>query len=91
MLGLRGVSFAANFPFAFVDGFAMLAILIGCARKQPTQTRVRLLGACVLPGVLVSVFLSAPAVLHWPKGQLGYGAHSLGEMFKTVAQASLTG
>jgi hypothetical protein len=84
------LSFAANFSFAFVDAFAMLAILIwACARTLATRTRVRLLGACVLPGVLVSVFLSVPAVLHWPKGQLGYGAHSLGEMFKTVALASL--
>src|ERR1035437_7559868 len=84
------LSFAANFSFAFVNAFAMLAILIwACARTQATQTRVRLLGACVLPGMLVSVFLSVPAVLHWPKGQLNYGAHSLGEMFSTVAQASL--
>ena len=84
------LSFAANFSFAFVDAFAMLAILAwACARTQATQTRARLLGACMLPGLLVSVFLSVPAVLHWPKGQLGYGAHSLGEMFATVARASL--
>ena len=84
------LSFAANFSFAFVDAFALLAILVwACARTQATQARVRLLGACLLPGLLVSMFLSAPAVLHWPKGQLGYGAHSLGEMFSTVARASL--
>jgi len=84
------LSFAANLSFAFVDAFAMLAILTwACARTQATQTRARLLGACMLPGLLVSVFLSVPAVLHWPKGQLGYGAHSLGEMFATVARASL--
>src|ERR1035437_2304324 len=88
--GCAALSFAANFSFAFVNAFAMLAILTwACARTQVTRTRVRLLGACVLPGVLVSVFLSVPAVLHWPKGQLNYGAHSLGEMFSTVAQASL--
>jgi hypothetical protein len=84
------LSFAANFSFAFVNAFALLAILTwACARTQAIQTRVRLLGACVLPGLLVSVFLSVPAVLHWPKGQLDYGAHSLGEMFSTVARASL--
>jgi hypothetical protein len=84
------LSFAANFSFAFVNAFAMLAILIwACARTQVNQTRVRLLGACVLPGLLVSMFLSVPAVLHWPNGQLNYGAHSLGEMFATVARASL--
>jgi hypothetical protein len=84
------LSFAANFSFAFVDAFALLAIFVwACARTQATQARVRLLGACLLPGLLVSMFLSAPAVLHWPKGQLGYGAHSLAEMFSTVARASL--
>ena len=84
------LSFAANFSFAFVNAFAMLAILTwACARTLAARTRVRLLGACVLPGLLVSVFLSVPAVLHWPKGQLDYGAHSLAEMFSTVARASL--
>jgi len=84
------LSFAANFSFAFVNAFALLAILTwACARTQATQTRVRLLGACVLPGLLVSLFLSVPAVVHWPKGQLDYGAHSLREMFTTVARASL--
>jgi hypothetical protein len=82
--------FAANFSFAFVDLFAMSAILIwACARTQAPRIRARLLGACVLPGLLVSLFLSVPAVLHWPGGQLSYGAHSLGEMFSTVAAASL--
>jgi len=84
------LSFAANFSFAFVNTFAMLAICLwACARTQAFQTRARLLGACVLPGLLVSVFLSVPAVLHWPKGQLDYGTRSLGEMFSTVARASL--
>jgi hypothetical protein len=84
------LSFAANFAFAFVNIFAMLAILTrACARTQAARARVRLLGACVLPGLLASVFLSVPAVLHWPKGQLDYGEHSLREMFSTVARASL--
>lgn len=84
------LSFAANFSFAFVNAFALLAVLTcACTRTLAAQTRVRLLGACVLPGVLASLFLSVPAVLHWPKGQLAYGAHSLSEMFTTVAQASL--
>jgi hypothetical protein len=84
------LSFAANFSFAFVDAAAIAAIFFwACARTQAFQERVRILGACVLPGLLVSVFLSAPGVLHWPKGQLDYGAHSLGQTFRTVAQASL--
>jgi hypothetical protein len=84
------LSFAANFSFAFVDVFVLLATLTwACARTQALGARARLLGACLLPGLLVSLFLTIPTVLHWPKGQLGYGAHSLREMFSTVAQASL--
>ena len=83
-------SFAANFSFAFVNAFAMLAILSwACARTQATRTRVRLLGACVLPGLLASMFLSLPALVNWQKGELSYGAHSLREMFTTVARSSL--
>jgi hypothetical protein len=84
------LSFASNFSFAFVNAFAMLAIYIGAsARTQAVQVRLRLLRACVLPGLLVSMFLSLPVVLHWPKGQLEYGSHSLRATFFTVAQASL--
>jgi hypothetical protein len=84
------LSFAANFSFAFVNTFLMLAILIcAYARTQGTRARLRILASCVLPGLLVSIFLSAPAVLHWPGGELNYGAHSLRQMFSTIAQASL--
>jgi 4-amino-4-deoxy-L-arabinose transferase-like glycosyltransferase len=84
------LSFAANFSFAFVNAFLLLAIFLwACARTQANQTRVRLLGACVLPGALVSLFVSFPAVLKLPRNQLEYGAHSLKQTFTTVAQASL--
>ncbi len=84
------LSFAANFSFAFVNAFAMLAILAcACARTHGARARLPLLAACLLPGLLVSIFLSAPAVLHWPGGELNYGAHSLRQMFSTIAQASL--
>jgi hypothetical protein len=84
------LSFAANFSFAFVNAFLMLAIFVcASARTQGTRTRLRILASCALPGLLVSIFLSAPAVLHWPGGELNYGAHSLRQMFSTIAQASL--
>jgi len=84
------LSFAANFSFAIVDAFTMAAIAAwGCARTQTVQARVRLLGACLLPGLLVTLFVSAPAVLNWPRGQLIYGAHSLGEWFGEVVRDSL--
>lgn len=84
------LSFAANFSFAIVDAFTMAAITTwACARTQPLGSRVHRLGACVLPGLLVTLFVSAPVVLHWPKGQLGYGAHSLGEWFGEIGRDSL--
>ena len=84
------LSFAANFSFAIVDGVTMAAIAVwACARTQSPGSRARLAGACVLPGLLVTLFVSAPAVLHWPKGQLIYGAYSLGEWFGEIARDSL--
>jgi hypothetical protein len=84
------LSVAANFSFAFVCAFSMLAILVwACKRTMGTRARAQLVIACVLPGLLVSVFLTMPVVLNWSKGQMSYGAHSLAEMFTTVADSSL--
>jgi hypothetical protein len=83
-------SFAANFAFAIVDALTLAAIALwACARTHSAQACVRVLGACVLPGLLVTLFLSAPVVLHWPRGQLGYGAYSLGEWFGEIARDSI--
>ena len=87
---LPGVGFAANFSFAIVDAFTMAAVAAwACARTQTLRSRARGLGACVLPGLLVTLFVSAPVVLHWPKGQLVYGAYSLGEWFSEIARDSV--
>jgi hypothetical protein len=84
------LSFAANFSFAIVDAFTLMAICIwACARTQGFQTRVRIAGACILPGLLATLFVSAPVVLHWPKGQLIYGSLSLREWFGEVMRDSL--
>jgi len=84
------MSFAANFSFAIVDCFTMAAITAwACARTQSPVSRARRVGACILPGLLVTLFVSAPVVLHWPKGQLGYGAHSVGEWFGEISRDSL--
>jgi hypothetical protein len=84
------LSFSANFSFAFVNAAFLLAFLAcACVTTQTTRERLALLAACVLPGLLVTLFLSAPAVLHWPRGELQYGAHSLRQMFSSIAEASL--
>jgi len=84
------LSFAANFSFGIVNAITMTAIgLWACARTQRPWPRVRCLGAYVLPGALVTLLVSAPALLHWPRRELYYGAHSLGEWFGEIARDSL--
>ena len=84
------LSFAANFAFAFVNAALIGAVfLVACARVRKLRERLRLLAACIAPGLVVSLFLSAPAVLNMSEEQLQYGSHSLREMLRTVAQASL--
>jgi hypothetical protein len=85
------LSFASNFSFAFVDFAALLAIIFLAWRKRgaPSVGAGRLLAACVLPGLIVTLFLSASVVLKWPNGELRYGATSLQETFGSVIRASL--
>src|SRR5262249_54017454 len=84
------LSFAANFSFAIVDLITMVAIgARPCARTQSTRARIRLLGACMLPGLIVTLFVSAPAVLHFPKRELQYGSYSIGEWLGEVVRDSL--
>lgn len=83
------LSFAANFSFAFVDAAALLMIFLWAGRRRTAREKLRLLAACVLPGLLVTVFLSASVVLDWPRGQLWYGARSLRQTLRSVVDASL--
>ena len=89
------LSFAANFSFAFVNAAALLLILSWAWRSQPEsglaergRYKVKILTACLLPGLLVTVFLSGWTLLNWPKGQLWFGAASLRETLVSVLQAS---
>jgi hypothetical protein len=80
-----GLSFSANFSFAFVDAAAFLAIATWAFRRRGVQILI----ACVLPGLLVALLISGYPVLHWQQRQLWYGATSLGEMVRSVVQPSL--
>jgi hypothetical protein len=82
---LLGLSFSANFSFAFVDAAAFLAIAIWALRRGG----VKILGACVLPGLLAALLICGYPVLHWHKRELWYGATSLGEMAQSIVQPSL--
>jgi hypothetical protein len=81
-----GLSFCSNFSFAFVDLAAFLVIL-GWALRRESNWRVA--AACVLPGLLVALAIGGYTFTHMKKVDLYYGAHSLGEMGRGLADATL--
>lgn len=90
------LSFAANFSFAFVDAATLVVVFLwtwrigaGADVRGEGGFPARLLAAFTLPGLAITLVLAAPALLRWPKGQLVYGATSLGETFRTIGEASL--
>jgi len=94
------LSFASNFSFGFVNSAALLGIMLLAWRKlrdphcslKNGATPVslsRFLAACILPGLIVTLFLSASVVLAFPKNELWYGATSLLETLRSVIRSSL--
>jgi hypothetical protein len=83
---LLGVSFSANFSFAFVD-FAALGLLSIWAFWIAPQ-KVRALAAAILPMLAVTGFFCSWTLWHWPAGQLWDGATSLTETFLSLVRAS---
>ncbi len=81
-----GLSFVANFSFAFVDLAAFLAILIWALRRESS---LRVVGACVLPGLFIATLIGGYPLAHMKRGDLYYGAHSLGEMTRSLIDATL--
>jgi len=84
-----GLSFTANFSFAFVDLAAFLVMVTWAIRRREGKSVWRIVGLCVLPGLLVVLLLCGYPLAHWPKGELWWGAHSLGETMQSVMEASL--
>jgi hypothetical protein len=81
-----GLSFASNFSFAFVDLAAFIAILIWAVRRELS---LGIVGACVLPGLIVALLIGGYPLTHMKRGDLYYGAHSLGEMARSLVDATL--
>ena len=84
-----GLSFTANFSFAFVDLAAFLGIVGWAVRRRETESVVRMVEFCVLPGLFVALLISGYTLANWPKGELWWGAKSLSEMTKSLVQSSL--
>jgi hypothetical protein len=86
-----GLSFAANFSFAFVDGAAFLALAIWAATQARRQRRslVGVVLLCALPGLIVALLLCGRPLWYWQKGDMWQGANSLREMFESLIASSL--
>jgi hypothetical protein len=83
-----GLSFTANFSFAFVDLAAFLAIVTWAIRRREGESIARVAGFCALPGLLVALLVCGYPLAHWLEGDLWWGAHSLREMRLSLTQAS---
>lgn len=84
-----GLSFAANFSFAFVNAAVTILILVWLSRHVERKAYPKLAIAGILPGLAVSALLTISTLLNWPRAELYYGAHSLSEMFGSVLESSL--
>lgn len=81
-----GLSFTATFSMVFVDLAAYLALVTWAVT---VDRKPRIIAFCVVPGLLVTLVFCGYSLAHWPKGELLYGAHSIGEMTRSLADASL--
>jgi len=82
-----GLSFTANFSFAFVDAAAMAAVFLGAWLLRGCAFFELL--ASTAPAVVLTWLVTRGSILNFPRDQLWYGVKSLRETFGTVAGASL--
>ena len=86
---LLALSFAGNFSFAIADGMTFLLFVVWVIGQVRSGAHTRaLLAWCVLPGIAVAFVLCGWTLGNWRKGELYFGASSLGEMWTDVARAS---
>lgn len=84
-----GLSFLANFSFAFVDVAVFFALAVWALSRRGTDSKVRILGVCVLPGLFVALLIGSYPIIHMPREDLWIGTHSLREMWRSLIEASL--
>jgi hypothetical protein len=82
------LSFSANFAFAFVDGVVMLVFLMWTWPRRRDRW-FAIAAATSLPGLFAITLIAGSTLLHWPKGQLHYGAISLQEMWSSLVSSTL--
>ena len=84
-----GLSFTANFSFAFVDLAVFLTMTTWAIRQRGQESVGRIVAYCAWPGLLVALLLCGYPLIHWKRGDLIWGAHSLNEMGQSLLESSL--
>lgn len=80
-----GLSFCANFSFAYVAaGLILVSAVSGWRSSRDWRTPL----ACLLAGVAPPLVLCGWTLWRWPSGELFYGATHLGEMWASIALAT---
>ena len=82
------LSICANFSFAIADLLTALGLFLWICREHRREY-LRILAACVAPGLAILYFLAGPVILAWPKSQFTWGAASLVEMVRSLVHACL--
>jgi len=83
-----GLSFSANYSFAFAGLAAFLAIAAWAIGQRAGDSAVRIVAWCAVPGLLVALAMCGYPLLHWWGYGTSDGAHSLREMRQSLVQAS---
>lgn len=90
-----GLSFSANFSFAFADASTLLLLSVwlaaqaGPSRGRKPATYAKVLLASTVPGALVALFFTGSILLAWQRSALVWGARSMKECLHSVTQATL--
>lgn len=81
-----GLCLASNFSFALA-AIAAGSVQIVRSLRASKAPRWKVLGAYLVPGLIVTWFISLPAILNFPRQELWYGAHSLRETFASIVES----
>jgi hypothetical protein len=89
------LSFSANFSFAFVDGTALLIIVVWATKKAAQADRKypgirwRTAAAGIVPGFVVMLFIPSWTLLHWVDIMIVAGGKTLRETLVSLMHASM--
>jgi len=84
-----GLSFSANYSFAFAGLAVFFAITAWAIRRRAGEPVLHIVGLCALPGLFVALLLCGYPMMHWWGYGYDIGAHSLREMRQSLVQSSL--